>query len=296
MSGNFSIINFASPLTGTKPSDITNDPSLSISNKILFINEYIIFDIFTNLYGVADAEAKTLTINWDNVSKNFPGIGVDHSNLHNRITTAYFHGAGYPSWLGEIGDCFYCFDIQQVEKRTTPVSKSSQSSEPRESRESPESSDSSIESSNSESDDDVPPSKPTERYFNVIDAKTGKSFGRFIGQTPKQAASNAYTKMLQKLKGSGQIITDSSIVYLRESTRGSTRKIYGYKASRQKLPEPQELTITDKVTGQQKIITYNYRNQIKKVPVPKGLKDVGVNSVANKEKNQNNDSCESSNE
>ena len=110
--------------------------------------------------------------------------------------------------------------------------------------------------------------KPTERYFKLIDAKTGKSYGRYIGGTPKQAASKGYTKMLQKLKANGKKAPAHSVIYLRESTRGSARKVYGYEAARIRLPEPQELVITDKETGKEKTITYNFRNKIKKVAVP----------------------------
>jgi hypothetical protein len=110
--------------------------------------------------------------------------------------------------------------------------------------------------------------KGKERYFKLIDAKTGKSYGRYTGDTPKQAASKGFTKMLQKLKSDGKHPPKQSTIYLRESTRGSARKIYGYEAFRQKLPEPQPLVITDKETGQEKTIIYHFRNKIKKVAVP----------------------------
>lgn len=107
------------------------------------------------------------------------------------------------------------------------------------------------------------------RYFKLIDAKTEETYGRYTGDTPKQAASKAFTKMLQKLKANGKHPPkQSTTIYLRESTRGSSRKSYGYEAFRQKLDEPQELVITDDKTGVTKTITYHYRNRIKKVPVP----------------------------
>lgn len=113
--------------------------------------------------------------------------------------------------------------------------------------------------------------KDKERYFKLIDAKTGRSFGRYTGDTPKQAASKGYTKMLQKLRTEGKNPPKQSTIYLRESTRGSLRKVYGYEASRQKLPEPQELVIEDKVSGEKKTIVYHYRNKIKKVVVPEQI-------------------------
>jgi hypothetical protein len=110
--------------------------------------------------------------------------------------------------------------------------------------------------------------KGKERYFKLIDAKTKKPYGRYTGDTPKQAASKGFTKILQKLKGEGKNPPKQSTIYLRESTRGSAKKYYGYEASRLKLEEPQQLVITNKENGETKTITYNFRNRIKKVPVP----------------------------
>lgn len=110
----------------------------------------------------------------------------------------------------------------------------------------------------------------SERYFKLMN-KDGTTYGRYVGDTPKQAASKGYTKFLQKLKVDKKKIPGETIIYLRESTRGSNRKVYGYSASRVKLDEPQELNILDKVTGETKKIVYNYRNRIKKVAVPEQL-------------------------
>ncbi len=112
-------------------------------------------------------------------------------------------------------------------------------------------------------------SSPRIRYFKLVDPETGKTFGRYTGETPKQAASKGFTKYLQNLRSNG-VIFDNSIVkniLLRESTRGSARKRYAYSASRQKLEEPQKLTIMDHNTGELKSIVYNYRNRINKIPL-----------------------------
>ena len=114
-------------------------------------------------------------------------------------------------------------------------------------------------------------SVPGKRYFKLINPKTGESFGRYTGATPKQAASKGYTKILEKLQKDGAKIPKETLLYLRESTRNSNRKIYGYTASRTKLSEPQELNITDKLTGNPKKIVYNYRNKVRKVAVPEHL-------------------------
>lgn len=113
--------------------------------------------------------------------------------------------------------------------------------------------------------------KGGDRYFKLIDAKTMKSFGRYIGDNPKQAASKGFTKLVKKLKEAGKKVEGKMTIYVRESTRGSNRKVYGYTASRKKLSTPQELNITDKVTGDEKTITYNYRNDIKKCAVPEAV-------------------------
>jgi len=110
-----------------------------------------------------------------------------------------------------------------------------------------------------------------DRYFKFINLKTNESYGRYTGDTPKQAASKGYTKLLKKLKDEGKVAPNKTIIYVRESTRGSGRKIYGYEAYRQELPKPQELFIQDKLTGEEKKIVYNYRNKIKKVPVPDNI-------------------------
>lgn len=111
--------------------------------------------------------------------------------------------------------------------------------------------------------------KKKHRYFKIIDIKTGKTRGRYTGDTPKQAASKGFTKIVQRLKKKGKTIPKTpTTIYLRESTRGRTKKIYGYEASRQKLEEPQILKITNSKTGEKKKIVYLYRNKIKKIPVP----------------------------
>jgi len=105
-----------------------------------------------------------------------------------------------------------------------------------------------------------------DRYFKLINSE-GETYGRYTGDTPKQAASKGFTKMVQKMKSTGETIPKKMKIYLRESTRGSLRKIYGYEAARLKLPQPQKLEIKDKETGKKKVITYKYRNKIKKIQV-----------------------------
>ena len=109
------------------------------------------------------------------------------------------------------------------------------------------------------------------RYFKLIDGNSHAASGRYTGETPKQAASKSFTKILKRFKDTKKPAPKQMTIYLCESTRGSNRKVYGYSASRVKLETPQELEIKDKVTGEVKTITYNYRNKIKKVAVPEQI-------------------------
>jgi hypothetical protein len=126
-----------------------------------------------------------------------------------------------------------------------------------ESRESDSSSESSAEPPN-------PAPAGKKRYFKSIDAN-GNTTGRFAGMTPKQAASKAFTKLVQKNKQSGEEVPENATIYLRESTRGSPQKTFGYTASRQRLAEPMTIQIMDPVSGERKEITYHYKNQIQKI-------------------------------
>lgn len=121
------------------------------------------------------------------------------------------------------------------------------------------------------------PSVPKrERYFKLFDIKTNESTGRYKGETPKQAASKAYTKMIRSMAKNGQKIPTYSNIYLRESTRtpqqvdGASRvitkkKIYGYRAHRNPVTPVQKVTVVNKITGEEKEITHRYRNDIKKL-------------------------------
>lgn len=122
------------------------------------------------------------------------------------------------------------------------------------------------------------------RYFKRIDQKTLESHGRYTGVTPKQAASKGFTKMVQQYKKKGRAVPPNLTIFLRESTRGSSGKVYGYTAERQKLDSPQELVIADKVTGQDKKITYEYRNKIRKGEIPEQIGGMKKKKPASKDK------------
>ena len=111
------------------------------------------------------------------------------------------------------------------------------------------------------------------RYFKMIDPSSGSTIGRYTGDTPKQAASKGYTKMIHRDKKAGKRTPSGTRtkIYLRESTRNSNQKTYGYEAIRKKLKDPEEVEIKDDETDEVKKIVYRYRNEIKKIAVPEAM-------------------------
>ena len=89
--------------------------------------------------------------------------------------------------------------------------------------------------------------------------------GRFTGLTPYQAANKALSKYFRGLETEDNSQVNFSI---RESTRGSKRHEYVYKGSRLKLEKPIIYTIKS-VTGDERIITKQYKNQL--IKIKKGI-------------------------
>jgi len=113
--------------------------------------------------------------------------------------------------------------------------------------------------------------EPGKRYFKMIDPNTFNSIGRYTGSTPKQAGSKAFSKSIRKIKQEGGKIPKTSLLYLRESTQNSLKKIYAYSATRDKLSNPQKVRRTNITTGDKKTVMYQYRNKLKKSTVPDQL-------------------------
>ncbi|AYV84928.1 MAG: hypothetical protein Satyrvirus1_14 [Satyrvirus sp.] len=107
------------------------------------------------------------------------------------------------------------------------------------------------------------------RYFKVKDLDSNKFVGKYCGNTPKQAASKAYTKLVQiKHQTNDGTILDKNIICLKEYTKTKPHKLFYYEVSRQKLDDPQTLKIFDKDTNETRTIYYSYRNKIKKIKNP----------------------------
>jgi hypothetical protein len=112
--------------------------------------------------------------------------------------------------------------------------------------------------------------KKSKRYFKLVNTKTGEFHGRYVGDTPKQAASKSFTKLVQSYKKNNKKIPGKMSLVIRESTRGKNRKYYAYDATRVKLDTPSQLNIKD-ASGNNKRIVYHYRNVVRKIKVPEEL-------------------------
>jgi len=91
------------------------------------------------------------------------------------------------------------------------------------------------------------PSKPPkQRYYKLIDPATGEACGRYAGQTPKHAASKAFTNLVKKEKyeSNNDNDSDQTIKFeIQECTRGSSHRIHSYEGKRTKLANPITLQI-----------------------------------------------------
>ena len=89
------------------------------------------------------------------------------------------------------------------------------------------------------------------RYFKII-GENGRSYGRFTGSSPKQAASKAFTAITKKKKNKNA----ETNFTIRECTRGSHCKKYHYIGKRVELETPKIITIGSKE------VKYKYANKI----------------------------------
>jgi hypothetical protein len=64
--------------------------------------------------------------------------------------------------------------------------------------------------------------------------------GSFTGSTPNSAAKKAFSKSCKLLKIKGRGTLD---IYVRETTQGSLKKVFGYRVSRTLLEESQVRTV-----------------------------------------------------
>lgn len=104
-------------------------------------------------------------------------------------------------------------------------------------------------------------------YFDPYTNKRSEFQGRFCGEHPSQAAKKALSKiyLFFRNKGKTNIHTDCEIIHfaIKESTRGSSRKIFYYSGKLKELKTPTNMTITDRYTNRQQHIKYRYRSVVK---------------------------------
>ena len=91
------------------------------------------------------------------------------------------------------------------------------------------------------------------RKFTVDKSSIGESGGRYNSETPSAAARKAASRLFAKKSDLKPIKFT-----LREKTRGSSKTLYEYTASKEKLKNPSTRTIKDK-NGNEKKIENNYK-------------------------------------
>ncbi|AYV84572.1 MAG: hypothetical protein Hyperionvirus29_25 [Hyperionvirus sp.] len=96
------------------------------------------------------------------------------------------------------------------------------------------------------------------RYFKCIHGTN--TVGRYSGQTPKQAASKAFTKLYKE----GYTYLNRPIVFkIYECTRNSMNQHHSYEGCRSELEHP--LEVKYKSGESDKIVKYKFKNKITKL-------------------------------
>lgn len=99
------------------------------------------------------------------------------------------------------------------------------------------------------------------RHFKFFNEKRQKLIGQYCGYTPLQAARKCASKRFQLIKSNGGDI-NQEIIFMKETTRGSKRKYYAYKAK--KIP----CTPTILHLGNGQNVIYKNKIIIKKTKLP----------------------------
>jgi hypothetical protein len=88
--------------------------------------------------------------------------------------------------------------------------------------------------------------------------------GRFTGLTPYQAANKALSKYFRNQENVNLSDNNQILFSIKESTRGTNKKVYNYQGSRIKLETAISYTIKS-ADGTERIITKQYKNQLIKI-------------------------------
>lgn len=101
---------------------------------------------------------------------------------------------------------------------------------------------------------------PKERYFCLIN-NNGSCGKRFVGNTPREAASKAFTSIVQQNKD----LPCDYLLKLKETTRGSNRETFYFICNRIKLDRPTNETMVNVTTGERKDYRSWHRNDIRMI-------------------------------
>jgi len=187
--------------------------------KILFIGTANTYDDFYYRYGYFESDGTTYGIKWNDVANDYRGIGIskdfesnkEENYLSSNITFDLIKNSNW--WNFENNTNFVEF-----EKRCDKYDVGSEKTEP-----------------DVCDDQEAPSINTNQRYFKLVDPDTGYLYGRYTGDTPKQAALKALIILLQKSKSNETDETKQTIVNIKECTRGYPKKIYRYLATKEKI-------------------------------------------------------------
>src|SRR5438128_486743 len=104
-----------------------------------------------------------------------------------------------------------------------------------------------------------------QRRFELIDIETGTCGGRYYALSPKSAVLKMYNRMYQIAKINNQFMDDKIIICFKESTIGTSRKIYAFEISRKYF------FLTDKTFFASRQLYNDHKISIKEIDVPIGL-------------------------
>lgn len=102
--------------------------------------------------------------------------------------------------------------------------------------------------------------KKRSRSFKVKEDSDSKSYGRYTGDSPYQAANKALSELIRKKKKEGKSTTSKINFTLVESTKGSKHREHQYIGKRLKLKTPITYETKDGVT-----VVKKYKNELRKI-------------------------------
>jgi hypothetical protein len=95
-----------------------------------------------------------------------------------------------------------------------------------------------------------------------IKSENNELIGRYIGDSPYQAANKALSEIIRLKEKNKEIIEYPLVFSLIEVTKGSKNKIYSYTGIREELNEPIKYKLNNNQTIEKK-----YKNRLRKIKV-----------------------------